>query len=222
LQDSLLSFAEELERRDVVAAQALTDVERLQVEVEELRAHTAAAAAFLHAFPTALAECVADERAAIGACDQAEVTVHAAEQVVEHAEKEQQRLDAERALQRARADLHAAEFWVAQAREAHAELEREGAARRDEAESLARRAVELAPRVRDVPMGSPDLDGALEWASRARGALLLERAALARERDEVVREATELLASVLGDPLTATGAAGVRERLARALGEPSS
>jgi len=37
LQDSLLSFAEELERRDAVVAQALTDVERLQVEVEELR-----------------------------------------------------------------------------------------------------------------------------------------------------------------------------------------
>jgi hypothetical protein len=37
-----------------------------------------------------------------------------------------------------------------------------------------------------------------------------------------VREATELLASVLGEPLTATAVAGVRERLARALGEPSS
>ena len=68
----------------------------------------------------------------------------------------------------------------------------------------------------------PSLDGALDWASRARGALLLEHSALARERDEVVREATELLASVLGDPLTATAVAGVRERLARALGEPSS
>jgi chromosome segregation ATPase len=222
LQDSLLSFAEELERRDAVAAQALTDVERLEMEVEELRAHAAAVAAFLDAFPTALAERVADERAAIGACDQAEETVHAAEQLVEHAEKEQQRLKAERVLQLARDDLHAAEFWVAQSREAHAELERDGAARRIEAESLTQRAVELAPRLRGVAPPSPSLDGALEWASRARGALLLQRSALARERDEVVREATELLASVLGDPLTATAVAGVRERLARALGEPSS
>jgi hypothetical protein len=118
--------------------------------------------------------------------------------------------------------LHAAEFWVAQSREAHAELERDGAVRRGEAETLAQRAVDLAPLVRDVPAGAPNLDGALEWASRARGALLLQRSALARERDEVVREATELLASVSGDPLTATGAAGVRERLARALGAPSS
>jgi len=220
--ESLLSFAEELERRDADVAQALLGVERLQAEVEELRAHASAAGAFLDALPAAFAERTADERAAIGARDEAAEAVSASEQLVEHAGKEDQRLEAERALQQARDDLHAAEFWVAQAREARAELERDGAARRVEAESLTQRAVELAPRVRDVPAGSPNFDGALEWASRARGALLLERSALARERDEVVREATELLASVLGDPLTATGAAGVRERLARALGEPSS
>jgi len=220
--ESLLSFAKELERRDADVAQALTSVELLQTEVEELRAHAAATAAFLDALPAALAERASDERDAIAARDQLAQTVHAAEQLVERAGKEDQRLEAERARQQARDDLHAAEFWVVQAREAHAELERDGADRRVEAESLAERAVEVAPRVRDVPAGSPDLGGALEWASRARGALLLQRSGLARERDEVVREATELLASVLGDPLTATAVAGVRERLARALGKPSS
>ena len=220
--ESLLTFAEELERRDADVAQALAGVEQLQADVEELRAHASAAGAFLDALPTALAERAADERAAIDVRDEAASAARAAEQLVERAGKEDQRLEAGRALQQARDDLHAAEFWVAQAGEAHAELERDGAARRVEAESLTQRAVELAPRVRDVPAGSTNLDGALEWASRARGALLLQHSALARERDEVVREATELLASVLGDPLTATGAAGVRERLARALGEPSS
>ena len=220
--DSLLSFAEELERRDADVAQALTGIESLQAEVEELRAHAAAVAIFLDALPVALAERAADERNAIETQRRAEQEVHTAEQLVERAGKEEQRLEAERALQQARDDLHAAEFWVAQAREAQAELERDGAARRVEAETLAQRSVELAGRVRDVPPGPPSLDGALDWASRARGALLLQRSALARDRDEVVREATELLASVSGDPLTATGAAGVRERLARALGEPSS
>jgi hypothetical protein len=76
--------------------------------------------------------------------------------------------------------------------------------------------------VRDVPAASADLEGALEWAIRARGALILEHSALVLEREEVVREATELLASVLGEPLTTTAVAGTRERLARALGEPSS
>jgi hypothetical protein len=222
LQDSLLSFAEELERRDAVAAQALTGVERLEVEVEELRVLAAAADAFLDALPAALAERAADERAATDARGEAAEAVRAAEQFVERAGKEDQRLDAERALQQTRDDLHAAEFWVAETREARDKLERDGAARRVEAESLTQRAVELAPRVRDVPPPSPSLDGALEWASRARGALLLQRSTLARERDEVVREATELLASVLGDPMTATAVAGVRERLARALGAPSS
>jgi len=220
--ESLLSFAEGLERRDAELAQALTGVERLQSEVEELRVHASAAGAFLDALPAALAERAADERTANEARDQAEQVVRSAQQLVERAGKEDRRLEAERAVQQARDDLHAAEFWVAQAREAHAELERDGAARRIEAESLTRRAVELAPRVRDVPAGSPSLDGALEWASRARGALLLQRSALARERDEVVREATELLASVLGDPLTVTTVAGVRERLARAVAASSS
>jgi hypothetical protein len=220
--ESLLSFAEELERRDADVAQALTGVERLQAEVEELRAHASAAAAFLEALPAALAERAADERVAIETRERAVQEVRTAEQLAERAGKEDERLEAERALQQARDDLHAAEFWVAQSGAAHAELERDGAARRVDAELLARRAVELAPRVRDVTAGSANLDGALEWASRARGALLLQRSGLARERDEVVREATELLASVLGDPLTTTAVAGVRERLARALDEPSS
>ena len=84
---------------------------------------------------------------------------------------------------------------------------------------LAARAAELAPLVRDVPPPSPGLEGALAWASRARGELLLERSALATERDTLVREASELLASVLGEALTTTGVAGVRARLERALHE---
>jgi DNA repair exonuclease SbcCD ATPase subunit len=220
--ESLLSFAEELERRDADVAQALARVEALQAEVDELRTHATAAASFLVTVPAALAERASDERAASEARDHAEQAAREAERLAERAENKEQRLEAQRVLQRARDDLQAAEFWVTQARAAHAELDRQGAARRAEAEQLARRAVELAPRVRDVPAPSADLPGALEWASRARGALLLEHSGLAREREEVVREATELLASVLGEPLTATAVAGVRERLARALAEPSS
>ena len=59
----------------------------------------------------------------------------------------------------------------------------------------------------------------LEWASLARGGLLVAEAGLARERDALVREASELVASVSGDPLASTSVAGVRARLARALGD---
>jgi DNA repair exonuclease SbcCD ATPase subunit len=154
--ESLLSFAEELERRDADVAQALTRMEALQAEVEELRTHATAAASFLVTLPPALAERASDERVAVDARDEAQHAAREAEQLVERAEKEEQRLEAARALHRARDDLHAAEFWVAQARDAHAELERQGVVRRAETEQLARRAVELAPRVRDVPALSPD------------------------------------------------------------------
>ena len=220
--ESLLTFAEELERRDADVAQALVGVERLQAEVEELRVRAAAAAAFLAALPAALAERAGDEQAAVEARERAEGALREAEQALERAEKEEQRLQAERALRAARGDLHAAEFWVAQARAAHAELEREAVTRRADAEQVVERAAGLAARVRDVPAASPGLDGVLEWASLARGALLLEHSKLVRERDEVVREATELVASVSGDPLTSVAVAGVRERLARAIGASSS
>jgi hypothetical protein len=220
--ESLLTFAEELERRDADVAQALAGVEQLQADVEELRVGAAAAAVFLAELPGALVEREADERGAAEARERAEAALREAEQGLERAEKEEQRLQAERTLRAARDDLHAAEFWVAQAREAHAELEREGEARRAETEQLVARAGDLGASVRDIPAGSPSLDGAIEWASRARGALLLEHSKLVRERDEIVREATELLASVSGDPLTSVAVAGVRERLARALGASSS
>jgi chromosome segregation ATPase len=57
----------------------------------------------------------------------------------------------------------------------------------------------------------------IEELSERRGALLVEHSNLARERDAVVREASELLGSVLGDPFAATSVAGLRERLERAL-----
>jgi hypothetical protein len=223
--ESLLTFAEELERRDAGAAEALAALERLQADVEELRVHADAARTFLAAVPVAVAARASDERAAAAARELAANAVRDAEQLVERAEraeKEEQRLVAARALEQARDDLHAAELWLAQAREAQEALEREVTARHAEAERLARRVVELAPRVRDVPTSSPDLGGVLDWASRARGTLMLEHAALAREREEVVREATELLAGVLGEPVAAITVAGVGARLARALAESSS
>ena len=65
--ESLLTFAAELERRDAAAAEALDAVERLQAEVESLRAHAAATLEFLAALPGALEARAADERAAIEA-----------------------------------------------------------------------------------------------------------------------------------------------------------
>jgi chromosome segregation ATPase len=217
--ETLLSFAEELERRDADVAQALQEVERLQREVEELRVHGTAAVTLLASLPSALAELEVDERAAAAEQLEAAAAARDAEAALRRVRKEDERLAAKRSLQRARDRAHSAERWVAQVIEERARLEAEGEARRSESTVLAARAAELAPLVRDVPPPSPGLEGALAWASRARGELLLERSALATERDTLVREASELLASVLGEPLTTTGVAGVRARLERALHE---
>jgi len=220
--EPLLSFAEELERRDTDVAQQLLEVEKLQADVDQLRSDATAAAAFLASLPAAHAEVELDEHAATAARAQADAAVRDAEAASERAQKEAERLSAARALQQARDHACAAELWTAQAREARERLEGEGAARHAESELLARRAAELAGRVRDVPAPQDDLEGALEWASRARGALLIERSALTGERDKLVREASELVASVLGEPLTATAVAGVRDRLERALESSSA
>jgi septal ring factor EnvC (AmiA/AmiB activator) len=217
--EPLLAFAEELERRDAGVADALAAVERLQCEVEDVRTRATATSAFLAALPAALAERAGDERAAIEARERAEAAVREAADLLARTKKDQQRVQLERELADAEADLHSAEFWVAQAREARAAAERDGAAQRAKADELAERAAELAPRVRDVaPPSGSGLPAVVDWAARARGALLLERSGLAREREEVVREASELLASVSGDPQTAVAVAGVRERVARAIG----
>jgi hypothetical protein len=215
--ETLLSFAEELERRDADVAQALLEVERLQREVEAIRVHGTAAVTLLASLPSALAEVDVDERAAVAEQLEADAGARDAEAALQRARKEDERLAAERSLQHARDRALAAERWVVQVHEERARLEAEAEAQRAESMLLAARAAELAPLVRDVPPPSGGIEGALAWASRARGELLLERSALATERDTLVREASELLASVLGEALTTTGVAGVRNRLERAL-----
>jgi hypothetical protein len=81
------------------------------------------------------------------------------------------------------------------------------------AELAAREPLELAP-----PRAG--LAAAADWASQARGALVLAHAAAVAERERVVREATELAAAVTGDPFLAGGVAGLRARLERTLRAP--
>jgi hypothetical protein len=189
--DSLLSLADELERRDAVVAAELVRVEAAQAEVEDVRMQAAAAAAFLASVPAALAGFAADE-------ERAEDDRAAAQAAIEAAEDE---LVAERA----RARLADANGRAARAREHQHALEQEGAARRDEAVRLA------------AGVGVDDLDAVLAWASHRRGELIVEHSGLAREREAVVREASELLGSVTGDAWAATSVQGLRARLSRAL-----
>jgi hypothetical protein len=225
--EPLLSIADDLERRDERAAEALLEVEALQVEVDELRAQAGAVAAFLRELPVVHAALEAEEHAAAEAREAAVETMRGAEDELARVQErgsESARLEAARAAQHARDALEEAELRAARAQKERARLEQEAEERGAEAERLERRGGELAvhPRLEhDVAAPATGLHGLLDWAARARGELLVSHAALATERDKIVREATELVASVLGEPLVATGAAGVRERLERALGGDS-
>jgi hypothetical protein len=223
--EPLLQIAEELERRDEDAAAALAEVERLAGEVRRVREDAGGAAAFLARLPEALASRRADLAAAAEARTGAEARLREAEARRERAEKESDRIAAARAVEQARDGLREAELWLERAHGEHGRVEEEGERRRLEAAQLEERAAELAARPRlagEVAPPGSGLDGVLEWASRARGELLLARAGLATERDKVVREATELVAGVLAEPLAATAVAGVRDRLERALAESAT
>jgi chromosome segregation ATPase len=218
--ESALGFAAELERRDAELARSLADVERTQADVIELRTHADATRAFLDALPELIARREGDRQAAAAARGEAEAQVAAANEALERARKDDQRLEAERQKQQALDALSDADRWLGQAHAALEAVRTEGGQHRADADRLAAHARELAPRVRDIPQPRDDLPGALEWASRARGALLLEHANLVREREAVIREANELTASILGEPLVSAAVAGLRGRLALALREP--
>jgi hypothetical protein len=222
--DPLIAIADDLEARDERVAQALLEVEGLQAEVDELRSHAGAAAAFLRELPVAHAALEAEEQAAAAAgADAAEAARLAEDGLARVQERgsESARLEAARAAQHARDALEAAELRVDRAQKERERLEQEGADRGAEAERLERRGAELAAHRRlehNVAAPASGLHGLLDWAARTRGELLVSHAALATERDKIVREATELVAGVLGESLASTGAAGVRRRLEQALG----
>jgi hypothetical protein len=223
--EPLLQIAADLERCDERLAALLLLAERLQSDVAELRTHAAATAEFLRSFPAAHAALESDERAAAEARSAAERAVAEAGAELERARSDADRLAAERHDGQARDRVREAELWAERVREDRLRLEEEAEERQRDAVRLEARAHELAADERLAPAVAPPaggLHGVLGWTSRARGELLVVHAALATERDKVVREASELAASVLGEPVAATPVAGVRERLERALGGPSA
>jgi chromosome segregation ATPase len=190
--EPLLTLAADLEARDERVASDLARVEQSQADVDEIRVRAAAVEAFLASLPAALAGHARAEETAESDRAAAQAALAAA-------------AEDELGAERARARIADAEARAERAREHQEALEREGIERRDEGRRLCER------------VGVDDLAAVLAWASHRRGELLVEHSGLARRREEIVREASELLGSVLGDPHAATSVAGLRERLRRAL-----
>jgi chromosome segregation ATPase len=190
LMEPLLSVASELEARDARVAAELARVESDQRVVDDRRARATELAELLAWLPRAISENESALHAARGRRDDAAAAVAAAD---------------DEARARAEALRAAAEADVARLEEHRTAFADQTDAARDAVAELAR------------AVGAEGLDHTLETLSQRRGALLVEHANLVRERDAVVREASELLGSVLGDPLASTSVSGLRERLERAL-----
>jgi hypothetical protein len=226
-EDARLRLVRELERADEEVAAVLTEVDELYDGVEGVRTRTLALTELCERLPAEReaaerfrADAEAERRRTEAAAERAEADLVEAE-----AQGEPERLAAARRFEiRARDAAGIAARRAAEAAAAASELaDREAAAER-EVGLLEGRAAELAAALRARPRlaeagAAPDrgLDGLARWASGARAALLVARSALAAERDAVIRQANELGALVLGEPLTSSAAA-VARRVERELG----
>ena len=231
MQDRRLAFLRELEQADEAVAAVLAELDELYVECERVRLRALEVEAFLARLPAARAAAAAAAAESERGVEEARRVAAAAAADLRAAdlEGEDERLAAARRFdRRARDALGIAERRAAAAREEVERLEREGEEAAREAEALSRRAGELAAALAERPgvaedaatPPEPGLAGIADWGTRARAGLLVARSRLAAERDAVVRQANELGTLVLGEPLTATSAAGVARRVERELQTP--
>ena len=213
MPDDRLDLLRELERADEAVAAELTEVDELYAAVEELRGRALELGELLVSLPERRATAAAGVR-------EAELGVAAARTEAERAAAElaqageEQLAEARRRELAARDSLHVAERLAAAARSQAAELEGRAQAAESEIRTLEARAADLAealarrPRLAGEAVGdpAPGTAGVSEWGTRARAALLIARSQLAAERDAIVRQALELAAVVLGEPLPPLGA----------------
>ena len=227
-EDRTLAYARQLELDDGRLAQEIETIAAVETETAALRERALALEVFLRELP-------ARRDAAAGALGEAETDLEVKRREVARADSEltaaERGRDAEvlaaarRAVVRARDAAAMAEKKRERAQDTIEGLERQAGAIDEDVPRLTERAdllAERAGRIRRLSQGSaeppePGLDGTISWCGRALAALLVARSGLESEREGLVRQANELAASVLGEPLAATSALGARQRLEAAL-----
>lgn len=213
----MVAYARELEAEDASLAEAMAVVDGLHYEARELHERAAHVEEFLARLP-------AERAAAVDAVDEAAAELAQREEEARRAEedparvegsrKEEAVLAARRAAVRTRDAAASAERKLVRAREALAGFEQKAAAAEAELAVLDGCARNLADRLHGVPrVAVPEPDSTVGWAARVETALFVARSGLETERERIVRQANELAAGALGEPLFATSASLVRERL---------
>ena len=207
----LVAWARELEAEDAGLARALVDVEAKRAAATALRARAEHAEAFLARLPearTAAARAAAESEAEL---ERRRADLRTAEAELERAEQEEAVLAARRAVVRTRDLATGAERRLERLRAEQAALEEQARAVEAELPELGRLAAELAAGVEGLP--DPAEVGVASLAARAQAALLVARSGLEARRESVIRQANELGASALGEPLGSASVSLVRERL---------
>jgi hypothetical protein len=223
--EGVLAVLRELERADEETGTALADLDRLAGEVDSVRARVEELEAFAVRLPA-----VGEARAAELERSRAEAS--AAQRVLEEAEAAvlatgpENAQEAERFHIRARDRVSVAERRVAEATTAAEDLENRVAEATIEGRELHARARELAAELRGRPRIAadagqeprPGLAGVQAWSEVVRASLFVARGQLSTEREAVIRQANELGALALGEPLSAMGTGALARRVEQALG----
>jgi hypothetical protein len=222
--ERLLAVLRELERADEEIGAALTALDELAAELADIRARAQELQAFAARFPGERDRWHSRiERTKADVAD-AERVLAEAEESLRIAQPDAQR-EAELFVVRARDRVSVAERRATEAEKAAADLENRAAEAAIEGEAVHTRAGKLAAELRGRPRIAEDagkvpgvgLDGVEAWGEVARAALFVARGQLAAERDGVIRQANEIGALALGEPLTAMSTGTVARRVEQAL-----
>lgn len=214
-----VQFARELAARDELIAADLATLRALQADVEELRAHAAAAERFRAAYPGEQARLQDAVAAALSDLHAREAEAAAAEAELARAKNAEAQAAARRAVTRTANAAGSARKKLARLEHDRDALEADAERHEADGPRLARRQAELAARLEAAPRTSapePGAESPLEWTSRARAALFVAAGSLESDRERVVREANELAAFTLGDPAAATSVRLAAERIEQA------
>jgi chromosome segregation ATPase len=189
-----LAVLRELERADEEKGAALAELDGLATELDQIRAKTQELQAFATQLP-------AEREGRLAGLERARAEVAEADRVL---------AEAEAALRIAKRDAQRdAELFATRARD-RAAL---GTQARRLASDLAGRPRIAAGAGEEPGAGLHEVEA---WAEVARAALFVARGQLAAERDAVIRQANEIGALALGEPLAAASVAVVARRIATA------
>jgi hypothetical protein len=222
--EEVLAVLRELERADERIGAALADLDGLAGEVDSLRAEAVELGALAVRLP-------GERKARAAELERATAEAAAAEQILGEAEDAVRAAgptdaqEAKRFHVRARDRVSVAERRVAEAAAAAIDLENRTGEATIRGHALRTRARQLAGELRGRPRiaedagkePGPGLEGVEAWSEVARASLFIARGQLSAEREAVIRQAHELGALALGEPLSAMGAGALTRRVEQAL-----